>query len=301
MAWQKLGRIYEPRAKGPKLTSHAANPLAVHLAGDVYRVFFSGRDAQKRSSVGWFDLDMASPRVVAECDGPVFLHGPDGSFYSHGVSVGCCYETAGARYIIFMGWHIPDGGHWRGEIGRLRLDADLSLHLDPERPILAVDAHDPVSLSYPWVSRVGGHYRMWYGSTSTWDAGNGEMLHVVRQAHSADGQDWKREDNDLPHEIGVAQAFSRPTVICSHDGSCRMWFSYRSGSGETYCIGHARSPDGVNWTLDLDAAGIGVSASGWDSEMIEYPFVFAHGGQRYMLYNGNGYGLTGIGLAVERE
>ena len=45
-------------------------------------------------------------------------------------------------------------------------------------------------------------------------------------------------------------------------------------------------------------AGIDVSASGWDSEMIAYPYVFAHEGDYYMLYNGNGYGKTGIGLAV---
>ena len=32
--------------------------------------------------------------------------------------------------------------------------------------------------------------------------------------------------------------------------------------------------------------------------MIEYPFVFDHDGSRYMLYNGNGYGKTGFGLAV---
>jgi hypothetical protein len=32
--------------------------------------------------------------------------------------------------------------------------------------------------------------------------------------------------------------------------------------------------------------------------MIEYPCVFEHHGQWFMLYNGNGYGASGIGLAV---
>jgi len=32
--------------------------------------------------------------------------------------------------------------------------------------------------------------------------------------------------------------------------------------------------------------------------MVEYPFVFDHKGGRYMLYNGNGYGRTGFGIAV---
>ncbi len=80
-----------------------------------------------------------------------------------------------------------------------------------------------------------------------------------------------------------------------------MWFSYR-GAGNRYRIGYAQSQDGQQWDLQLGKVGINVSESGWDSEMIEYPFVFDHKGARYMLYNGNGYGKTGFGLAVlEKE
>ena len=45
-------------------------------------------------------------------------------------------------------------------------------------------------------------------------------------------------------------------------------------------------------------AGISVSEYGWDSETVEYPCVFNHNNDRYMLYNGNGYGITGFGIAV---
>ena len=102
----------------------------------------------------------------------------------------------------------------------------------------------------------------------------------------------------IPFELGRAQAFSRPTVVQNKDDDYEMWFSFRSGSGEKYRIGYATSENGVNWKLDLDNAGIDVSTVGWDSEMIEYPFVFDHLGSRYMLYNGNGYGKTGSGFAV---
>ena len=97
---------------------------------------------------------------------------------------------------------------------------------------------------------------------------------------------------------GPAQAFSRPAVVRNSEFGYEMWFSYRSGGGQTYRIGYATSRDGRNWELELDNAGFEVSASGWDSEMIEYPFVFCHKGRYYMLYNGNDYGLTGFGLAV---
>ena len=45
------------------------------------------------------------------------------------------------------------------------------------------------SLSYPWVLRELDQYRMWYGSTVTWDAGNGEMLHVINHATSVNGHE----------------------------------------------------------------------------------------------------------------
>jgi len=302
MRWVKLGLLYRPEAVHPKLASHAANPLAVLLHGDIYRVFFGGRDKQNRSSVGYVDVDIVKHEVIHVHDQPVFLHGPDDSFYSHGVSIGNCYEANGQRYILFMGWQCPTGAHWRGEIGRLVLDADFSLRLDGKGPLMSVNATDPISLSYPWVmGNEGRDYHMWYGSTVTWDAGNGEMLHVIKYAVSDDGHNWQREGLSVPYRLGIAQAFSRPTVFRNSSGGYQMWFSYRGGVGKTYRIGYATSATGLDWTLKLEDAGIDVSSSGWDSEMLEYPFVFDHKGERYMLYNGNGYGRTGFGIAVLDE
>lgn len=299
MRWEKLGRLYCPESVHPKLISHAANPLAILLDGDVYRVFYSGRDAQNRSSVGYVDVNLVKQEVVYVHDQPVFKHGPVNSFFSHGVSIGNCYETQGKRYILFMGWQCPLDRHWQGDIGCLVLNDDWSLRLSTEHPFMSRDGTDQISLSYPWVVREAeGRFRMWYGSTLTWDAGNGEMLHVINQASSDDGYNWRREGLAVPYALEVAQAFSRPSVVGSVNEGYHMWFSYRSGSGEKYRIGYASSADGYSWELQCDRAGIDVSGTGWDSEMIEYPYVFDHQGQYFMLYNGNGYGRTGFGLAV---
>lgn len=299
--WRKLGQIYVPTASGrhPKLISYAANPLPVHLYGDVYRVFFSGRDDSNRSSVGAVDINILQCKIVQEHFQPFFEHGLSGSFFADGVSIGNCYEKNGVRYMLFMGWQNPEQEHWRGDIGRLIVTTDLTLALDSHDPFMGRDKTDPMSLSYPWVlAKQSGGFDMWYGSTRTWDAGNGEMLHIIQHAFSDDGHHWNRSGLALPYEIGRIQAFSRPTVITNDGGNLEMWFSYRSGTGEKYRIGYAKSEDGLKWTLDLASAGITVSDFGWDSEMIEYPFVFDHKDQRYMLYNGNGYGKTGFGLAV---
>ena len=49
--WRKIGRIFNPESelRHPKLVSHAANPLAILINDDTYRVYFSGRDHKNRS------------------------------------------------------------------------------------------------------------------------------------------------------------------------------------------------------------------------------------------------------------
>lgn len=299
--WRKLGLLYCPSESNrhPKLLSHAANPLPFQINDDLYRIYFSGRDIDNQSSVGAIDIDIVNRKIIKEYHQPFFEHGLESSFYSAGVSIGNCYQVNDLTYMLFMGWQNPKEGHWRGDIGRLIVKSDLSLELESETPFMESDSVDPISLSYPWVTKnERGDYSMWYGSTTLWNAGNNEMLHIINYASSSDGNNWNREGLAVPYELGKAQAFSRPTIVGNLEAGFEMWFSFRSGSGEKYRIGYALSQDGKKWELALDDVGIDVSLDGWDSDMIEYPFVFDHKNQRYMLYNGNGYGKTGFGLAV---
>lgn len=296
--FSKVGHLYkvDPHAH-PKLLSHAANPLPVRLDGSVYRVFFSARDFENRSSVGAVDIDLAEGEIVRRHSNVFFEHGPSNSFYSHGVSIGNCYSVGNQTYMLFMGWRNDVDEHWYGQIGRLIVGDDLDLKLDSSEPFLPLDEHDSISMSYPWVLFYKGKYRMWYGSTISWDAGNGEMLHVIKYAESEDGHTWQKFGQVIPSQLGVAQAFSRPTVKIDSSGQFHMWFSYRSGTGESYRIGYCSSANGLEW--DATKLALNVSSEGWDSEMLEYPFVLEHEGAALMLYNGNNYGLSGFGMARE--
>lgn len=298
--WHKQGLLYSPQHKKrhSKLISHAANPLAIHLQDDVFRVFYSGRDVQNRSSVGAVDIDIVRQEVVTDHFEPFFLHGKCGTFYADGVSIGNHYTVGSKGYILFMGWQNPPNGHWRGDIGQLIVMPDFSLKLAQSQPLFGSDAVDPISLSYPWVMHTApDRYDMWYGSTISWDGGNGEMVHVIKHAYSTDGHIWCKTGDSVPYMLNSAQAFSRPAVIRHSSGGLDMWFSYRSGQGQRYRIGYAYN-DGDGWQLALKHSGITVSDTGWDAEMVEYPFVFEHKNTTYMLYNGNGFGLTGFGLAI---
>jgi hypothetical protein len=296
MSWEKLGHVFQINEQDEFLKTHASNPLPVHLDGDIYRVFYSGRDAYNKSSVGYVDIDIVLRKVVKDKNGHIFKYGLPDSFYSHGVSIGNLYESNNEKFILFMGWNIRNDEHWRGDIGRLRVLNNQHLEITPSIPFMTTDSADPISLSYPFVFFHEGVYKMWYGSTLSWTSENGEMIHVINYATSLDGENWIKHGLAIPYELGVAQAFSRPTVIINEEGY-HMWYSYRSGSGEKYRIGYSHSDDGEIWFRKHNEVGLDVSIKGWDSEMICYPFVFEHKGERYMLYNGNQYGKEGFGLA----
>ena len=145
--WRKLGQLYTPQAtsRHQKLASHAANPLPVYVAGDIYRIFYSGRDEQNRSSVGAVDINIKERTIVHDYPEPFFEHGQPGCYYSDGISIGSFYDVDGARYILFMGWQNPPDQHWRGDIGRLLLNDDLTLKLVDSITLMSCDLVDPLS------------------------------------------------------------------------------------------------------------------------------------------------------------
>jgi hypothetical protein len=86
-----------------------------------------------------------------------------------------------------------------------------------------------------------------------------------------------------------------------------MWYSYRdlteyrTNPKHSYRIGYAESKDGFIWDRKDGSAGIDISETGWDSEMVAYPHVYKHRNQTFMVYNGNGFGRSGFGYALLRE
>ena len=142
-----------------------------------------------------------------------------------------------------------------------------------------------------------GTWRMWYVSGTEWtETPEGPRHHyLIKYAESRDGLRWERTGIVcLDYRSEEEFAFGRPCVL--RDGNLyRMWYSYR---GPYYRIGYAESADGIVWTRLDSTSVVPPSSSGWDSEMTTYPVVVRRGDRLYMLYNGNGYGRTGIGLAL---
>jgi hypothetical protein len=299
--WKKLGHLFQPDGTLPWMRSHAANPFGVRLAGDRWRVFFTCRDDQQRSHIASLTMDPGRDFALSEISTePVLAPGPPGAFDDSGCAVGYVVPVGGRLRLYYLGWNLKVTVPWLNTIG-LAIEDPATGRFErwSPAPMMDRDRHDPFTISYPSLLREEGRWRMWYGSNLQWGKVQEDMQHVIKYAESRDGLHWRREGRvvvGLEHENEYA--LSKPFVLRDPD-RYRMWYSYRGrGQVSTYRIGYAESPDGLQWTRRDDEAGIDVSADGWDAEMVCYPFVFDHGGRRYMLYNGNGYGRSGFGVAV---
>jgi hypothetical protein len=86
-----------------------------------------------------------------------------------------------------------------------------------------------------------------------------------------------------------------------------MWYcyrgsiDYRTDKQQSYRLGYAESIDGLRWARKDNEVGIDRSETGWDSVMMCYPYIYEHKGRKYLFYNGNGFGESGLGYAVLEE
>lgn len=299
MPWKKLGRIFDPaETKSSWFRTHAALPVVQRRSDDLHRVYFSGRDAENRAQIGWFEFELCPPYTVRRVsEAPVIAIGELGTFDDRGVTASCIVEYQGRWFQYYSGWTLGVTVPFYFFIGLAISEDGENYTRISQAPIMGRHAVDPYLLGSPFVRVEDGLWRMWYISAIRWSIVNGRPRHyyLPKYAESRDGINWTPTGHICLNFANADEyAFARPHVIYENN-IYKMWFSYR---GESYRIGYAESDDGINWTRKDDQAGIDVSAAGWDSEMIEYPYVFDHDGVRYMLYNGNGYGATGIGLAV---
>jgi len=298
MKWQKKGLIFEPPENLDWMASHASLPVA-YKGEDYHRVYFSGRDRKGRAQIGYFEIDLAHPKEVLHVsDKPMVRLGPLGAFDDNGVTSSWIVHHADKIYQYYTGWSLGVTVPFYFYIGlAVSENGGKCFKKFSQAPILERNDVDPYLTASPCVLIEAGVWKMWYVSGTKWERENNRAKHYyhIRYAESLDGVHWDRKGLvSIDYQSTDEYAISRPCVI-KDDDIYKMWYSYR---GINYRIGYAESKDGIYWERKDEEVGIDVSVAGWDSEMIEYPFVFDHEGDRYMLYNGNGYGKTGIGLAV---
>lgn len=255
-------------------------------------------------ALGYIDAQIEQPFTIFRVsEKPVLSPGEVGLFDDSGVSLACIVNMGPKKYLYYLGWNLGVTVPWRNSIGLAIYNEKLNKYEKiGKAPIMDRNEVDPYSLSYPFVMQDCGIFKMWYGTNLAWGKEQKDMSHVIRYAESNDGKEWRRRGEiAIGFKNKYEFALSKPCVM-RENGIFKMWYSYRaSDKSEKYRIGYSESYDGIKWERRDEEVLLDVSTDGWDSEMICYPYVFTHNKKKHMLYNGNDYGKTGIGLATLEE
>ena len=302
--WIKKGLIYTPNTSLYWQASHAALPTRLNLGGGRYRIFFSSRCRASRAYVGSFDIDLENDCMIENVlEKPLLSPGDSGFFDDSGVQA-CSVVRAenGDIYMYYLGWNTSNKPPLFYTAIGLAISSDngLTFHKYSTAPILQRSRYDPWMVSGGTVIQRSGEWIMYYLSGFRFDFTTPipTSWYDIKIARSRDGIEWNRHGEVAIPLQNDETNISRLTI--EEDGELyRAWFPVkRQDLG--YRCGYAESSDGINWTRK-DGMNLSVSDSGWDSEAIDKMEVIRDLNRRYMLYNGNNFGLEGIGLAISYD
>ncbi len=311
--WRKLGHLFGPAnpLAPPWMHSHAQTP-AVLACGDYVRIFFCTRPPPEEtglftSLIGYVDVDSADIfRVLRVSQAPVLSLGARGAFDEFGTNPVSVISVGDEVRAYYAGWSRCESVPFNAAIGLAvsRDGGDTFQRLGPG-PLLSYTPDEPFVLGSPKIRRFGDVWYLHYAAGRRWlkSPGRPEPVYRIRCATSTDGLTWHKAGLDIiKPQLGEDECQAGADIV-EFAGRWHMFFSYRwaldfKNKARGYRIGYAVSDDLLNWSRCDAAAGIDVSAEGWDSEMVSYANVFHHNGTLYMLYQGNEVGRHGFGLAV---
>jgi hypothetical protein len=302
MNWKKLGLIVKPGLLTWMVT-HAQNPFIEDDSSGRLKIHFAGRDKMNRARGGVAEIDMDNPLSSTVINPvPTIDLGNIGCFDDCGTMPSTIVNNQNKKYMYYTGWSQAVTTPFTFFIGlAISNDGGATYKRFSKAPVLGRTHNDPFLTCSPWVLIENNIWKMWYVSGTEWEiSGQNDIApkhyYHIKYAESTNGIDWITNDEACIDFNDDEYAIARP-VVSHENGIYKMWYCYRGGYN-TYRAGYAESNDGKAWTRKDDQVGINVSNDGWDSQMICYPSVFNYNGQRFLLYNGNGFGQAGCGLAV---
>lgn len=301
--WTKLGLIVSPKEYNLSWwKTFGMDPCSIHLKKSIYRIFFCGRNNKNISQIGYVDYDLEKLKVLNISKKPVLTPGNLGCFDDNGVTASCLIKNGPYLYLYYIGWKPKSTTRYSLMTGlAISKNFGKTFKRYSKAPILNLTDKEPYSiLTAPYVLKKKTKWMMWYVSCNKW-INNNYPLYDIKFAESKNGIDWIQNAKVCIKLKKGERAVARPFVFIENN-IFKMYYCYEKKVGD-YNIGYATSKDGLNWVRKDHQSGIKKSKSKdeWDSKMIAYPHIIFHKKKKFMLYNGNTYGIDGFGLAIGDE
>lgn len=298
MKWEKKGLIFKTEGFNDWRDNSALQPTPLVFENKI-RFYVGFRDKEGISRIGYIDLDKSNPeKVLKVSEKPVLDIGQDGAFDEFGVVPSAIIRHNKKIYMYYAGYQL-------GRKVRFLVLSGLAISEDNgetfERysnvPIFERTENEMLFRVPHSVMFEDNKFKFWYGGGSEFSQGKNKTLPIydVRYLESTDGKRIPKNGKIILKTKENEYRIGRPFVI-KEDDKYLMFYGY-SSEEKPYQLGYAISHDGIQWVRKDEELGIGLSNTGWDSEMMAYPCVLKINEKIYMFYNGNNYGIEGFGYA----
>lgn len=309
MAWIKEGLIYLPTGNYPWNKSHAQVPTVDIVDDKIWRIYFGTRDEKNRTFTSFIEVEAGNPKnILYEHNKPILPLGKIGTFDDCGVMPSWILNVGDLKYLYYIGWTVRNTVPYHNSIGlAISSDGGITYKKYSEGPLFSPTYDEPYFTGTSCVIIENNIWKNWYMSCTKWEVidGRPEPFYHIKYAESSDGINWQRNgdiaiDYKSKDEGGIVKA-----SVLKEGGIYKMWYSYRkaydyrTNRQNSYRIGYAESVDGKRWDRKDENILIELSESGWDSEMVAYTHVIIYKNTKYLFYNGNGFGRSGFGYAIE--
>jgi hypothetical protein len=304
MTWRKLGRIYCPDGTLPWARHSFMTPTPWLRDGNSIRLFGGMRDDQGISRIGWVDVEAANPtQIIVKSVAPVLDVGAPGMFDDNGIILGDVLEVSEDELrLYYVGFQLVEKAKFLAFTGvAISRDRGDSFERYQQTPILDRCPDGTFIGALHSISRLpDGTYRAWISRGRGWQELEGRQ-YPKYDCWTLTSEDGLHFDNATAEQIikpdQTEYRIGRPRANMLDDGTWEL----RATSdtlNKQYESFRFTSPDGVEFSRTDDVELPRGAPGSWDSEMTCYPAHFRTPlGDRYLFYNGNDMGRTGVGIA----
>lgn len=299
--WVKEGLIYCPDGKNGWDQHSFMTPTPLQYDNDTIRIYGGFRDNDGVSRIGFIDVDANNPKNIKQISQkPVLDIGEDGCFDDNGVILGDVIKVGNKIYMYYVGFQLVKKAKFLAFTGLAISENNSDNFIRYSRaPVMDRTDQAPHIRALHSIMYDENVFKVWFsiGKGSSWQTIDGINYpsYNIWYTESRDGVTFNQPSQLCIDTVGTEYRIGRPRVY-KDEGLYKMLYT-RDFIERNYIAGYAESSDGKNWIRKDNFFPIRKSSKGWDSQMICYPAIHETDKNKYMFYNGNNFGETGVGLA----
>ena len=267
-------------------------------------VFLTGRDKYGISRIGRSILEIhneTSLRLLEIEENPILDIGPPGCFDENGVSYPWIVIHKDIEYLYYVGWVKGGRNRFQNFLGLATKSFEEKIFKRKYNvPILDRTQKEPYGTGSCCVINYKKKWLMLYTSFLPW-AGKSKASYIhpniqpsydIKLATSKDLINWERSYKNILDFKSGEFIHGKPVL---YENSKDMFELYFSARGEAYRIAYA---SGSNINNMIRGENLKFNSKEWISETQEYAFPIKINGHKFLFFNGNGYGKTGLGYSI---